>query len=118
VKSTSRDESGRLILGDVIVELNGALIKNSSDLYRTLDKLTVGQEISMKVMRGENKVDLGLTLDDRPNEQSTQGMFIFPGMAPGEGIPIPPGGIPIPGLPGPGYEEDEDEGGQFLAPPY
>ena len=51
-------------LGDVIVELDGALIKDSSDLYRTLDKLSVGQEIMMKVMRGENKVDLPLTLDD------------------------------------------------------
>ena len=34
---TSRDEYGRLILGDIITGINGKAIKNSSDLYRVLD---------------------------------------------------------------------------------
>ena len=42
VRSTTRDESGRLILGDIIIELAGEQIQDSSDLYRTLDKLSVG----------------------------------------------------------------------------
>ncbi len=50
VKSTSRDVAGRLILGDVIVSLNGTTMKNSTDLYRTHDKLTVGAESTMTVM--------------------------------------------------------------------
>ena len=94
VKATSRDESGRLILGDVIVELDGNLIKDSSDLYRTLDKLSVGQEVQMKVMRGENKVDLDLTLDDLkdlPQRELSAGIRIFPRGPPVPGLPTPPG---------------------------
>jgi hypothetical protein len=100
VKSTSRDESGRLILGDVIVELDGNLIKDSTDLYRTLDKLDVGQEIQMKVMRGENKVDLDLTLDDLkdlPQKELSAGIRIFP-----RGLP--------PGGPGGGGNDNNDQG--------
>mmetsp|Transcript_41751 Transcript_41751/g.67065 ORF Transcript_41751/g.67065 Transcript_41751/m.67065 type:complete len:279 (-) Transcript_41751:1711-2547(-) len=112
VKATSRDESGRLILGDVIVELDGNLIKNSSDLYRTLDKLNVGQQIQMEVMRGEIKVDLNLTLDDlkdMPQKELPPGIYrTFPGKKPIPGMP---------GMPGVPEGEAEEGGGGGFAPP-
>lgn len=111
VKATSRDESGRLILGDVIVELDGNLIKDSSDLYRTLDKLTVRQQVRMKVMRGENKVDLDLTLDDLkdlPQRELSAGIRIYPG-PPGQ--PLPDGGR------GEGKEVYPPGGGGGVLPP-
>ncbi len=40
-QGTSRDEYGRLVLGDIIRTVNGSTIKNSSDLYRILDKAKV-----------------------------------------------------------------------------
>ena len=96
-------------LGDVIVELDGALIKDSSDLYRTLDKLSVGQEIMMKV-RGENKVDLPLTLDDLKDQPQMPPPGIYK-IVPGRQLPpesclreLPPG-FPPGFLPAP--EEDE-----------
>ena len=100
VKSTSRDVAGRLILGDVIVSLNGTTIKNSTDLYRTLDKLTVGDEISMTVMRGETKTDLALTLDDLKDLPQTLPVGVFE-MGPGQklppgAVPLPPGTLPFP----------------------
>jgi hypothetical protein len=111
---------GRLILGDVIVELDGTLIKNSTDLYRTLDKHSVGQEIALKVMRGENKVDLTLTLDDLKDlpQQLPAGVYqMYPGQKlPPGAVPLPPGVVPyppgavppvVPGEPAPG-----DEGGE------
>ena len=39
---TSRDDFGRLVLGDIITGINGKIIKNSSDLYRVLDGCKVG----------------------------------------------------------------------------
>tara|TARA_B110000977_G_scaffold53537_2_gene72808 strand:- start:3617 stop:5194 length:1578 start_codon:yes stop_codon:yes gene_type:complete len=100
VKPTSRDQAGRLILGDVIVELNGTLIKNSTDLYRTLDKLKVGDEIAMKVMRGETKVDLSVTLDDLKDLPQTLPVGVYE-MGPGQklppgAVPLPPGALPYP----------------------
>jgi len=116
VKATSRDENGRLILGDVIVGMDGVMIKNSSDLYRTLDKLTVGQLIELKVMRGENKVDLKLTLDDVKDltggkEEILRLFNAIPipaeGLAPGGDGELPPGGGGgQPGQPGGGKGED------------
>jgi S1-C subfamily serine protease len=118
VKATSRDQAGRLILGDVIVELDGNLIKNSTDLYRTLDKLSVGQSVVMKVMRGEVKVDLDITLDDLKDlpQQMPPGLI--------QGIPggqrLPPGAVPLPpGAIPPETEPDEVPAPEpFLAPPY
>ena len=101
VKATTRDESGRLILGDVIVELAGNLIKDSTDLYRTLDKLNVGETVQMQVMRGENKVNLDLTLDDLkdlPQRELPGGLRIYK---------VPPGAFP-PGYPRPGGPGDDD----------
>lgn len=132
VKATSRDQAGRLILGDVIVELDGTLIKNSADLYRTLDKHSVGEEIALKVMRGENKVDLKLTLDDLKDlpQQLPAGVYqMYPGQTlPPGAVPLPPGAVPyppgamppvVPQEPAPGDESGEDPGGEVLpAPPF
>lgn len=41
LRGTSRDDYGRLVLGDIITGINGSRIRNSSDLYRVLDKATV-----------------------------------------------------------------------------
>lgn len=41
LRGTSRDEYGRLVLGDIITAINGKNVRNSSDLYRMLDKALV-----------------------------------------------------------------------------
>jgi hypothetical protein len=41
IRGTSRDEYGRLVLGDIITAVNGKNVRNSSDLYRMLDKARV-----------------------------------------------------------------------------
>ena len=87
VKATSRDQAGRLILGDVIVELDGNLIKNSTDLYRTLDKLSVGQSVVLKVMRGEVKVDLDITLDDLKDLAQQMPSGLIQGIPGGQQLP-------------------------------
>jgi hypothetical protein len=38
---TSRDEYGRLVLGDIITAIIGTKVRNSSDLYKVLDKAMV-----------------------------------------------------------------------------
>jgi hypothetical protein len=41
IRGTSRDEYGRLVLGDIITAINGTKVRNSSDLYKVLDKSMV-----------------------------------------------------------------------------
>mmetsp|Transcript_19593 Transcript_19593/g.32915 ORF Transcript_19593/g.32915 Transcript_19593/m.32915 type:complete len:461 (-) Transcript_19593:371-1753(-) len=72
VISTKRDQYGRLMLGDIITGINNEPIKNSSDLFRVLDKCKVGQQAELEVLRGEGAVKLQVTLDDAPTRQQMQ----------------------------------------------
>lgn len=65
LKSTSRDEYGRLVLGDIITSLNGQKVNNGSDLYKILDRCKVGDTVSVEVLRGDQKVKVPVTLEAR-----------------------------------------------------
>jgi len=65
IRSTKRDEAGRLILGDIITGMNGTKVSSSSDLYRILDKCNVGETVKVEVNRGLNSSDtVDVTLED------------------------------------------------------
>ena len=51
IQGTSRDEYGRLVLGDIIVAIDGKSVKNAGDLYRQLDKKEVGDQLDVEVRR-------------------------------------------------------------------
>ncbi|GAB4817140.1 hypothetical protein N2152v2_004186 [Parachlorella kessleri] len=63
VRGTTRDEYGRLVLGDIILSVDGSKIKSGSDLYRVLDKKRVGDTLDVEILRGDEKVHLGITLE-------------------------------------------------------
>ena len=48
---TRRDRYGRVLLGDVIVAVNGKETADSDDLYRILDTLSVGQNVKVTALR-------------------------------------------------------------------
>lgn len=66
ILGTSRDEYGRLVLGDIIRTVNGSTIKTSSDLYRILDKSKVGDTLDVEVLRGSATKHVDVTLE--PND--------------------------------------------------
>lgn len=66
IMGTSRDEYGRLVLGDIIRTVNGALIKTSADLYRILDKSKVGDTLDVEVLRGMSTQHVEVKLE--PND--------------------------------------------------
>ena len=55
--------SRRLILGDVIMEINGKKVKGASDLYRVLDKCVVGDTVQVQVLRGNATEQLSIVLE-------------------------------------------------------
>ncbi|KAI5079336.1 hypothetical protein GOP47_0004815 [Adiantum capillus-veneris] len=65
LRPTSRDEYGRLVLGDIITSLNGQKVSNGSDLYKILDRCKVGDQVTVEVLRGDKKVDVPVTLEAR-----------------------------------------------------
>eukprot|EP00878_Enallax_costatus_P007128 GHUV01007471.1.p1 GENE.GHUV01007471.1~~GHUV01007471.1.p1 ORF type:complete len:461 (+),score=99.62 GHUV01007471.1:690-2072(+) len=63
IRGTSRDEYGRLVLGDIITAINGSKIRNSSDLYKVLDKSTVGDSLDIEVLRGNAKEHVNAVME-------------------------------------------------------
>eukprot|EP00210_Caulerpa_lentillifera_P003562 g3398.t1 len=65
LQGTYRDDAGRLHLGDVIIQLNDQNIKTSSDLFRKLDQLSVGDEVKLKVMRQDAVKEFTILLEEK-----------------------------------------------------
>ena len=64
IRGTERDDFGRLILGDIITGVNGTPIKQSADLFRLLNRKTVGDILDVEILRGDEKVHVDVVLED------------------------------------------------------
>ena len=63
VHGTTRDEYGRLVLGDIILSVNGKKVKTASDLYRALDKSNIGDSLDVELLRGDKTVHVPIVLE-------------------------------------------------------
>ena len=94
IRSTKRDDSGRLLLGDVIVGIDGEKIEDSYDLYRALDTHVVGDSVKVSVFRDTDRkvLDFLVKLDDIKDMKppSTNRKIIRPnGRSPSSSSPSP-----------------------------
>lgn len=58
---TSRDEHGKPVVGDIIVEINNKKCKQNSDLYSILDNLNQNDSIDLKVLKNNGVQDVHIT---------------------------------------------------------
>ncbi|CAI9111042.1 OLC1v1011175C1 [Oldenlandia corymbosa var. corymbosa] len=70
LKPTKRDAYGRLILGDIIVSVNGKKVSNGSDLYRILDQCKVGEKVTVEVLRDDHIEKIPVTLEPKPSDET------------------------------------------------
>ena len=94
IRSTKRDYSGRLLLGDVIVGIDDEKIEDSYDLYRALDTHVVGDSVKVSVFRDTDRkvLDFLVKLDDIKDMKppSTNRKIIRPnGRSPSSSSPSP-----------------------------
>lgn len=94
IRSTKRDDSGRLLLGDVIVGIDEEKIEDSYDLYRALDTHVVGDSVKVSVFRDTDRkvLDFLVKLDDIKDMKppSTNRKIIRPnGRSPSSSSPSP-----------------------------
>uniref|UniRef100_A0A453C4V6 PDZ domain-containing protein n=1 Tax=Aegilops tauschii subsp. strangulata TaxID=200361 RepID=A0A453C4V6_AEGTS len=61
---TGRGFAGNIILGDVIVAVDGKPIKGKSDLLRVLDDYGVGDTVTLTIRRGAETIPIALSLED------------------------------------------------------
>ena len=64
LRGTYRDRYGQLHLGDIIVGMNGHVIKNYSDLYNLLSDLTVGDTITLTLLRNKRRMQVKIKTVD------------------------------------------------------
>jgi len=64
LKATTRDASGKLHLGDVVVKLDGNKTDRIVDIFRHLDRKKVGESVILEVMREGRVVELSVVLED------------------------------------------------------
>jgi S1-C subfamily serine protease len=62
LRGTRRDSQGRLILGDIIVSIEGERVQSMDDLMNALDKYKVGDSVSVGIIRDDQRLTLSVTL--------------------------------------------------------
>lgn len=60
-----RDSTGRLVLGDIIVGLDGRTIKLQRDLFEALDEKRPGDTVSVDILRDGEKLQKQVMLGGR-----------------------------------------------------
>ena len=63
IRPTTRDRSGAIAIGDIIVQLGRERIKSNNDLLLALEKYKPGDVVPVRVLRGKSEVELSLKLD-------------------------------------------------------
>jgi S1-C subfamily serine protease len=62
MRSATRDRNGDVVLGDVIVGVDGKPVEKTGDLFAALEPHNVGDQVTVTVLRGGDRVDLDVTL--------------------------------------------------------
>ncbi|GLI67696.1 hypothetical protein VaNZ11_011962 [Volvox africanus] len=65
LRPTHRDIFGDLVLGDVVVGLDGKAVRSSADVYDILDEHRVGDRVKLDVVRDGKQTSLTVTLGER-----------------------------------------------------
>ncbi len=63
IKGLSQDNYGEVVLGDIILSVDGEKLKNQDDLYRALDRKQIGDTIQLEVYRNGKTVNVPVRLD-------------------------------------------------------
>ncbi|KAJ7536289.1 hypothetical protein O6H91_12G063500 [Diphasiastrum complanatum] len=64
LQATSRDDYGRIVLGDVIVAINGQTTSTVEDLLAAVDERQVGETVRVTVKRGSSIRDYYIALEE------------------------------------------------------
>lgn len=62
---TTRGFAGNIILGDIIVAVNNKPVKSKAELEKVLDDYNVGDRVMLKIQRGNEHLELPITLEEK-----------------------------------------------------
>jgi S1-C subfamily serine protease len=62
LRSSYRDQDGRIVLGDVIIAVDDRPVKKINDLFAHLEKYKVGDVVTLNLIRNGEKIQIKVTL--------------------------------------------------------
>ncbi|MCA9607268.1 MAG: PDZ domain-containing protein, partial [Myxococcales bacterium] len=62
IRETQQDRRGRLILGDIVVSVDGDDVAEPNDVYRVLDRHEVGDTVQVGIVRGDQRLEVPIAL--------------------------------------------------------
>ncbi|MBT5926404.1 MAG: PDZ domain-containing protein, partial [Verrucomicrobia bacterium] len=62
LKATTQSSSGRILLGDLIKEIDNKKVNDSSDLFRILDAKSVGDKVTVTIEREGKEKKMNVSL--------------------------------------------------------
>jgi S1-C subfamily serine protease len=65
LRPTYRDVFGDIILGDIIVNIDGRAVGSYEQLYAVLDDKRVGDKVKLEIIRDGRKINTMVTLGER-----------------------------------------------------
>ena len=63
LRPTGRDRFGRIVLGDVIVGVDGKPVRSASELLDLLEQHKIGDEVTLEVQRGRKRIKVKVKLE-------------------------------------------------------
>ncbi len=63
IQPTTRDRRGNIQIGDLIIAIEGEAVRSNADLILALEKYQAGDQVTVKVQRDDQLIDLSADLD-------------------------------------------------------
>ena len=70
LRGLTQTEEGDLVIGDIIVGVDGDKVADSDDLYRLLDKHKVGDTVRVEIVRNGRRVAVPVLLTEGPDSRA------------------------------------------------
>jgi len=62
LKPTRRDRNGDILLGDIIVSVDGKITRSVDDLYKVLEQYEVGDSVTVEIVRDQKRRTINIAL--------------------------------------------------------
>uniref|UniRef100_M1A9K6 Protease degQ n=1 Tax=Solanum tuberosum TaxID=4113 RepID=M1A9K6_SOLTU len=62
---TTRGFAGNIVLGDIIEAVDDKPVRSKAELYKALDNYNIGDEVRLKIRRGNDNLELSIALEEK-----------------------------------------------------
>ncbi|MFN2499801.1 MAG: S1C family serine protease [Pyrinomonadaceae bacterium] len=72
LRGLTQTENGDVAIGDIIVGIDNEKVENTDDLYRALNKRTIGEQVQVQIVRNGRRTSVPVRLTETPDARRRQ----------------------------------------------